>query len=132
MLELYGEDISWLLRVAIVMGGMCWATEMAARAGADGFFSREVRVGTRVSSMDNRFGYFPVRIIFEVVVVVREGNCDEGELELLYKPVRGSRNMGEDFIVVCGSECKVSVNMMGSASSDHTATLLLLGQGDLC
>ena len=45
------------------------------------------------------FGYFPVGIISEVVVIVGKGNRDEGELESLGEPMRGSRNC-EDFIVV--------------------------------
>ena len=41
-------------------------------------------------SMEGRvFGYFPVGIILEVMVVVRKGNRDEGELESLGEPTRG-------------------------------------------
>ena len=36
------------------------------------------------------FGDFPIGIIPEVVVIVREGNRDEGELESLGEPMRGS------------------------------------------
>ena len=46
------------------------------------------------------FGYFPVRVIPEVVFVVGEGNGDKGKLELLGEPMRGSRDPCEDFVVV--------------------------------
>ena len=51
------------------------------------------------------FGYFPVRVIPEVVFVVGEGNGDKGKLELLGEPMRGSRDSGEDLVVVVGGEC---------------------------
>ena len=35
------------------------------------------------------FRYFPVRVISEVVVIVRKGDRDEGELESLGEPMRG-------------------------------------------
>ena len=37
------------------------------------------------------FRYFPAGVILEVVVVVGKGNWDEGELESLGEPVRGSK-----------------------------------------
>ena len=46
------------------------------------------------------FGYFPVRIIPEVVLIVRKGNGDESELESLGEPTRGSGDSCEDFVVV--------------------------------
>ena len=46
------------------------------------------------------FGYFPVGIISEVVVIIGEGNRDKGELESLGEPTRGSRDSCEDFIIV--------------------------------
>ena len=46
------------------------------------------------------FGYFPVRIIPEVVVIVRKGNEDEGKLESLGEPMRGSRDSCEDLVIV--------------------------------
>ena len=47
-------------------------------------------------------------------------------MELLYEPVRGSRDSGEDFIIVGSSEGEVSVDMMGSTGSDHAATFFCL------
>ena len=46
------------------------------------------------------FGYFPVRVIPEVVVVIGKGNRDKGKLESLGEPMRGSRDSCEDFVVV--------------------------------
>ena len=51
------------------------------------------------------FGYFPVGIVLEVVVTIGKGNRDEGELELLGKPTRGSGDSSEDFVVVGGGKC---------------------------
>ena len=59
----------------------------------------------RLSTGGRVFGYFPLRIISEVVVIVRKGNGDEGELESLGEPTRGSRDSCEDFVVVGSSEC---------------------------
>ena len=36
--------------------------------------------------------------------------------------MRGSRDSGEDFIIVGRDEGQVSVDMMGSTGSDHAAT----------
>ena len=46
------------------------------------------------------FGYFPIRIIMEVVVIIGKGNRDEGELESLGEPTRGPRDSREDFVIV--------------------------------
>ena len=46
------------------------------------------------------FGYFPVGVISKVVVVIGEWDRDEGELESLREPARGSRISGEDFVIV--------------------------------
>ena len=46
------------------------------------------------------FGYFPVGIILEVVVIVGKGDGDEGKLELLGEPMRGSRDSCEDLVIV--------------------------------
>ena len=51
------------------------------------------------------FGYFPVRIIPEAVVIIRKGNGGESELESLGEPTRGSRDSCEDFVVVVSGEC---------------------------
>ena len=50
------------------------------------------------------FRYLPLGVISEVVVVVGKGNGDEGELESLGEPTRGSRDSGEDFVVVGGGK----------------------------
>ena len=60
------------------------------------------------------------------MVIIRKENWDEGKLESLDKPMRGFRNSSEDFIVVGRGKGKIFVNMMGSASSDHTATFFCL------
>ena len=44
----------------------------------------------------------------------------------LSKPARGSRDLSEDFIVVSRGEGKISIDMMGSAGSDHAATFSCL------
>ena len=62
----------------------------------------------------------------EVVVIIRKGYGDEGELESLGKPTRGSRDSSEDFIVVGRGERKVPFDIMGSASGDHAATFFCL------
>ena len=51
------------------------------------------------------FRYFPVRVISEVVVVVGKGDRDKGKLKSLGEPMRGSRDSGEDFVVVGSSKC---------------------------
>ena len=62
----------------------------------------------------------------DVVVVVWEGDRDKGKLESLGEPTRGSRDSGEDFIVVGGGEVKISFDVMGGTSSDHAATFCCL------
>ena len=47
-------------------------------------------------------------------------------MESFGEPTRGSRDSSEDFVVVVGSEGKVSVDIMGSTSSDHAATFFCL------
>ena len=48
-LELYGVDMMILLGVIVVLGGVSGAAVMATGAGAEGFSSREVRVGAGLS-----------------------------------------------------------------------------------
>ena len=79
---------------------MSGAAIVAAGAGAEGFSSREIGVGAGLSMEGRVFGYFPVRVIPEVVFVVGEGNGDKGKLELLGEPVRWSGDSGEDFVIV--------------------------------
>ena len=50
------------------------------------------------------FRYFPLGVISEVVVVVGKGDGDKGELESLGEPTRGSRDSGEDFVIVGGGK----------------------------
>ena len=57
-------------------------------------------MGTGLSMEGRVFGYFPVRVIPEVVVVVGKGNRDKGKPESLGEPMRGSRDSCEDFVVV--------------------------------
>ena len=40
--------------------------------------------------------------------------------------MRGSRDSSEDFVVVVSSEGQVSIDIMGSTSSDHAATFFCL------
>ena len=42
------------------------------------------------------------------------------------EPTRGSRDSSEDFVVVVSSEGQVSIDIMGSTSSDHAATFFCL------
>ena len=60
------------------------------------------------------------------MIIVRKGYGDKGELELLGKPMRGSRDSSEDFIIVGGGEGEVSIDVMGSTSGDHAATFSCL------
>ena len=60
------------------------------------------------------------------MVIVRKGNGAEGKLELLGEPMRGSRDSSEYFIVVGRGEREISIDVMGSASSDHAATFFCL------
>ena len=68
----------------------------------------------------------PVRVISEVVVIIRKGNGDKGKLESLGEPTRGSRDSSEDFIVVGRDKSEVSIDIVGSASNDHSATFSCL------
>ena len=68
------------------------------------------------------FRYFSVRVVLEIVVVVGDRNRDEGKVESLGEPMRGSRDSGEYFMIVCKGKIEISFNIMGSVSSDHTAT----------
>ena len=74
------------------------------------------------------FRYFPVGIVLKVVVVViREGNSNKGELEVYGKPTGGSKDSGEDFVVICRGNGEVSFDVVSSASSnDHTTTFSCL------
>ena len=83
-------------------------------------------MSARVPLKGRVFRYFPVRVIPEVVVTVGKGNRDEGKLESLGEPMKGSRNSSEDFIIVGRSKIKIYFDIMGSASSDHTATFFCL------
>ena len=78
---------------------------MAARASAEGFSSREVRVGAGMSTRCGWFRYFPLGVVSEVVFVVGKGDRGEGELESFREPMRGSRDSSEDFVVVVRGEC---------------------------
>ena len=56
-LELYGVDmIVFLLGVVIVLGRVSGATVVTTGAGAEGFSSREFRVGAGASTGCRRFG----------------------------------------------------------------------------
>ena len=79
---------------------MSGAAVVTAGAGAEGFFSREVRVGAGASTGCGWFRYFPLGVVSKVVFMVREGDRGEGELESLGEPTRGSRDSCEDFVVV--------------------------------
>ena len=69
------------------------------------------------------FRYFPIRVISEVVVVIiRKGYREEGNLESLGEPTRGSRDFGEDFIIVGEGKVKISFDVMGGTGSNHAAT----------
>ena len=57
-------------------------------------------MGAGLSTEGRVFRYFPVGIILEVVVIARKGDGDEGELESLGEPTRGSRDSCEDFVIV--------------------------------
>ena len=57
-------------------------------------------MGAGLSMGGRVFGYFPVGIILEVVVLVGKGDGDEGKLELLGEPMRGSRDSCEDLVIV--------------------------------
>ena len=84
---------------------MSGAAVVTAGTGAEGFFSREVRVGAGVSTRCGWFGYFPLGVVSEVVFIVGKGNRGEGKLESFGEPTRGSRDSSEDFVVVVRGEC---------------------------
>ena len=77
---------------------------MAAGTGAEGFSSREFRVGAGMSMRCRWFRQFPLGVVSEVVFIVGKGDGGEGEVESLGEPTRGSRDSSEDFVVVVGSE----------------------------
>ena len=81
------------------------AAIVAARASAEGFSSREVRVGAGVSTGCGWFRYFPLGVISEVVFIVGERDGDEGELESSGEPTGGSRDSSEDLVVVVRGKC---------------------------
>ena len=58
--------------------------------------------------------------------IVGKGDGGEGELESFGEPTRGSRDSSEDFVIVVSGEGQVSVDVMGSTSSDHSATFSCL------
>ena len=72
--------------------------------GAEGFFSREVRVEAGTLARCGCFRYFPLGVISEVVFVVGKGDRGEGELELSGEPTRRSRDSCEDLVVVVRGE----------------------------
>ena len=84
---------------------MSGAAVVATGAGAEGFSSREFRVGAGASAGCRWFGQFPLWVVSEIVFVVGEGDGSEGELESSGEPARGSRDSGEDLVVVVGGEC---------------------------
>ena len=84
---------------------MSGAAIVTAGTGAEGFSSQEIRVGAGVSTGCGWFRYFPLEVVSEVVFIIGEGNGDEGELESLGEPTRGSRNSSEDFVVVVRGKC---------------------------
>ena len=84
---------------------MSGAAIVTAGTGAEGFSSREVRVGAGASMKCGWFEYFPLGVVSEVVFVVGEGDRNEGELESLGEPTRGSRDSCEDFVVVVSGKC---------------------------
>ena len=84
---------------------MSGAAIVAARTGAEGFSSREVRVGAGTSTRCGWFVYFPLGVVSEVVFIVGKGDGDKGELESLGEPTMGSRDSSEDFVVVVRGEC---------------------------
>ena len=50
-------------------------------------------------------GNFPLGVISEVVFIVGERDGDEGELESSGEPTGGSRDSGEDLVVVVRGKC---------------------------
>ena len=78
---------------------------VATGTGAEGFSSREGRVGAGMSTRCRWFGYFPLGVVSEVVFVVGKGDRGEGKLESFREPTRGSRDSSEYFVVVVRGEC---------------------------
>ena len=62
-------------------------------------------MGAGASTKSKVFGYSPVGIVSEVVVVVGKGNGNKGELKSLGEPMRGSRDSSEDFVIVGRGKC---------------------------
>ena len=87
------------------MGQVSGAAIVTARAGAEEFSSREVRVGAGASAGSRQFRYLPLGVVSEVVFVVGKEDRDKGELESSGDPTRGSRDSSEDFVIVVRGEC---------------------------
>ena len=83
-------------------------------------------MGTGTSGRRKGFGEFPVRVVSEEIVVVQEGDRSEGEVNVSGQPTWWSRNSSEDFVIVGSSKTKISVDMVGSRGSNHTATFFCL------
>ena len=101
----WGGHDGVLLGVVVVLRGVSGAAVVTTGTGAEGFSSREVRVGAVVSTRCGWFGYFPLGVVSEVVFVIGKGDGDKGEFESLGEPTRGSRDSSEDFVIVVSSEC---------------------------
>ena len=86
------------------MRGVSGAAIVTAGTGAEGFSSREVGVGARVSTRCGWFRYFPLGVVSKVVFIVGKGDGGEGKLESSGEPTRGSRDSCKDFVVVVRSE----------------------------
>ena len=84
---------------------MSGAAVVTAGTGAEGFSSREVRVGAGSLTRCAWFRYFPLGVILEVVFIVGEGDRNKGKLESLGEAMRGSRDSCEDFVVVFSGKC---------------------------
>ena len=84
---------------------MSGAAVVTAGTGAEEFSSRDVGVGAGMSVRCGWFRYFPPGVVSEVIFVIGKGNGDEGELESFGEPTRGSRDSGEDFVVVVRGKC---------------------------
>ena len=76
----WGGHDGVLLGVVVVLGRVSEAAVVAAGAGAEGFSSREVRVGAGVSTGCRWFRQLPLGVVSEVVFVVGEGDRGKGEL----------------------------------------------------
>ena len=84
---------------------MSRAAIVTAGAGAEGFSSGEFRVGAGTSTRCRWFGQYPLGVISKVVFIVWEGDGDKGKLESSGEPTGGSRDSGEDLVVVVRGEC---------------------------